>query len=345
MSTAAPAALVLGAALLGALLPWLFMRMLEPALATASKAAALNYRGTRVHLGLGVVWLIWAGAAIVGGIAAAAVSDTSVLRVLTLAGPLALVAFALGMVDDAFGTGETRGFRGHLGAMRRARLTTGGLKLVGIGLACLVAAAIVSQVAPWGTTRVSDAAQVGVRFALTLVAGAAIALTSNFVNLMDLRPGRALKTYSLLALVGVASTVMAALYRPTVFGSTTGHIAVDGLALSVFLLGPVAAVWRSDLGERGMLGDAGANPMGAVAGMFIVLGLPVWGLLVYASLMFVANAASERVSYSRVIEANPALRWLDGLGRLGGGEPSQGASTRFESDSGQSDGDDVASSK
>jgi len=35
----------------------------------------------------------------------------------------------------------------------------------------------------------------------------------------------------------------------------------------IVLLGPVAAVWRYDLGERAMLGDAGANAAGALAGM------------------------------------------------------------------------------
>ncbi len=83
----------------------------------------------------------------------------------------------------------------------------------------------------------------------------------------------------------------------------------------LFLLGPVAAVWRYDVGERGMLGDAGANPMGAVAGMLIVAGLPAWGVVVYFAVMLALNLASERYSFSRLIESNAVLGRLDMLGR------------------------------
>ncbi len=85
--------------------------------------------------------------------------------------------------------------------MLRGRLTTGGLKLVGIGAACLVVSMVLSGVAPWGGQRLTPGL-----VALVLLAGASIALTSNFVNLTDLRPGRALKVYSVLAVCAVVST-------------------------------------------------------------------------------------------------------------------------------------------
>jgi hypothetical protein len=64
-----------------------------------------------------------------------------------------------------------------------------------------------------------------------------------------------------------------------------------------------------------MLGDAGANPMGAVAGFLIVAGLPAWGVVLYFAAMLALNLASERYSFSRFIESNVVLRRLDMLGR------------------------------
>ncbi len=86
--------------------------------------------------------------------------------------------------------------------------------------------------------------------------------------------------------------------------------AASGLAAMVVLiitLGPVAAVWGYDAREQGMLGDAGANPAGAVAGVMIALWWPTWAVGVAAAVLLVLNLASERVSFSTVIEGNRAL--------------------------------------
>jgi UDP-GlcNAc:undecaprenyl-phosphate GlcNAc-1-phosphate transferase len=131
----------------------------------------------------------------------------------------------------------------------------------------------------------------------------AIALTANLVNLLDLRPGRALKAYSLLAVVGAIPVMLVASHA-------------EALVWLVLSLGPVAAVWRLDLSERAMLGDAGANAAGALAGWFIALTFSPWFLGGYVALVLALNLASEKISFSAVIEGNPVLSWLDGLGRL-----------------------------
>src|SRR6266511_568810 len=69
-----------------------------------------------------------------------------------------------------------------------------------------------------------------------------------------------------------------------------------------------------DLGERGMLGDAGANALGAVVGVLLVTG-PAWLLWALAVVLLGLQAASERVSFSRVIDGNRWLRAVDRLGR------------------------------
>jgi len=297
---------------LGVVVPWTTLAMLTPALESSQSAITTNFRGHRVFYGLGIVWLVWAGCAIVGGVLASATTrGGSALAVLTLMGPLALVAFALGVVDDAYGAGDTKGFRGHLAAMAAGRLTTGGLKLIGIGSASLVVALVIAGVAPWGAREPTASS-----IALAVAAGAAIALTSNFVNLTDLRPGRALKTYAVLATLGAFSAGLGLSVRVQKGTSSRESLAIDLLCLLIFVLGPLVAAWRYDLRELGMLGDAGANPMGAVAGALIVSGLPAWGVIVYLAVMLALNLASEKLSFSRVIESNAMLRRLDGVGRL-----------------------------
>lgn len=309
-------------AVLGIAVPWVTMRMIVPAL--ESGPTVRNFRGREVHLGLGIVWLVWAGCAIIGGVAFSmlrADAQLSVLPILTLAGPLALVVFSLGMVDDALGDRSARGFRGHLSALARGRMTTGGLKLLGISLASWFVALVLAEVSPWGGY-IGQGSQ-GLNAGLALVAGAAIALTSNFVNLTDLRPGRALKVSSVLMVGGVLSTGL--LMGSSAVAGTTGLVAalgvdrvIDALALALFAFGPIVTVWRYDLGETGMLGDAGANPMGAVAGLLIVAGLPLWALLAYVALLLVLNFASEKISFSAVIEGNDVLRRIDEAGRTHG---------------------------
>jgi UDP-N-acetylmuramyl pentapeptide phosphotransferase/UDP-N-acetylglucosamine-1-phosphate transferase len=230
------------------------------------------------------------------------------------ASPVVLVlgAFAFGFADDVFGTGADRGFGGHLRALSHGRLTTGGLKLLGIGL---LAAFLVGSQVP------IDSAPGVWQWILSVMA---IALTANLVNLTDLRPGRALKVYSLLAVV-CALYVLLQVDVPT------------ATQLLIVLLGPVVAVWRFDLGERAMLGDAGANAAGALIGWVAAAYLQeTWQLVAYVAVVLALNLASERVSFSRVIEGNRALSWLDGLGRLddrqGGGD---GAPTASEEELGE----------
>jgi hypothetical protein len=304
MRTYAPYVLLTSSAVLGVGFPWLFVRMLGPAL--ESGHLVTNYRGRPVHSGLGVAWLVWAGTAIVGGLGASLIEQrSSLLGVLMLAGPFALVACTMGMFDDAYGSGESRGFRGHLSALKEGRLTTGGLKLIGISAASLVVAFVIAPVCDWGSAELS--AWAGPM--LALAAGASMALTSNLVNLTDLRPGRASKVYLLLAAGGVFSAAWG-LRGQLDFG------AAEVVALALFVIGPVVATWAPDLGERGMLGDAGANAAGAVAGMLLVIGLPWWGLVAYLAAVLALNLLSERVSFSKVIEGNAILSAVDRLGRL-----------------------------
>jgi len=71
-----------------------------------------------------------------------------------------------------------------------------------------------------------------------------------------------------------------------------------------------------DLRERGMLGDAGSNPLGFAAGLGLFAVLPDAYVVVAAVCAVALNVLAETVSLSRLIEGVAPLRWLDRLGRM-----------------------------
>ena len=184
-------------------------------------------------------------------------------------------AAAFGAYDDLAGSGDRRGFRGHLGALRHGEVTTGAVKLGGIGATGIISAAL------------AGGSPADVILNAGLVAGGA-----NLLNLFDLRPGRAIKVAAVSgALLGAAGQ-----------GSVAAPLAA-GLALL-----------PEDLGERAMLGDAGANALGAMLGASAA-GLPRTGRIALLAGIAALTAASEKVSFTKVIARTPALNWLDMLGR------------------------------
>ena len=204
-------------------------------------------------------------------------------------GPAGVVATlgsgAFGALDDLAGDGASKGLRGHLGAAARGRVTTGLVKIVGIGATGLVAAAL------------ADRARKDVRALDTLVGGAVVAGAANLANLLDLRPGRALK-----ATVIAAAPLLVAPSRP----GSTAAAAAAGAALGV--LAP-------DLAGRAMLGDTGANAAGALVGTALVARTGRRGRVAALVALAALTLASEKVSFTRVIESTPGLRELDAWGR------------------------------
>jgi UDP-N-acetylmuramyl pentapeptide phosphotransferase/UDP-N-acetylglucosamine-1-phosphate transferase len=63
-----------------------------------------------------------------------------------------------------------------------------------------------------------------------------------------------------------------------------------------------------------MLGDTGANVIGAVLGLSVVLGSRDSIRLVAMLVVLAVNVGAELFSFSRVIDAVPPLRWFDRLG-------------------------------
>jgi UDP-GlcNAc:undecaprenyl-phosphate/decaprenyl-phosphate GlcNAc-1-phosphate transferase len=198
-------------------------------------------------------------------------------RAIALAGAGAL---GFGIVDDLAGSGKRRGLRGHLGALARGEVTTGAVKLGGLGATGLASGLLIGDM------------PADVVINTGLIAGGA-----NLLNLFDLRPGRAIK-------VAAASGALIA-----AGGGAEGRTAVAAP------VGAALALMREDLGERAMLGDAGANALGAMLGTAAAVSLPRPARAGLLAGIVALSLASEKVSFTRVIERTPALRWLDLLGR------------------------------
>lgn len=284
--------------LFGFVAPVALMRPLAAHLAHVAPRVR-NYRGKMVYTGLGVVWVIWmAGLMLAQDVLEAGPGGPPPwLDVITTAAPLVMGSCALGMFDDMLGGSErAKGFAGHFRALRAGEFTTGMTKLVGIGVLSLATAARVSG------EPVAEPAYVAAVVLRALV----MALTANEMNLFDLRPARALKAY-VIVLLACGVGFMA--WQRDAWGAVWVGVVV---ALS---LAPVAAVWRFDAGELGMMGDAGSNAMGAYLGFMMACTMPLPALAAACVLLVAMNLASERVSYSAVIERNRLLSWVDRLGR------------------------------
>ncbi len=240
-----------------------------------------NHRGEPVTLLEGPAWTVGA----LTGLALA----TGLVPKQRLAVLVAVAGSAVfGAVDDLNESGSSKGLRGHLGALARGQVTTGALKIVGIGASGLVAAALLVPNRR-GAVRLADLA----------ISGGLIAGAANLANLLDLRPGRLLKVV-LLATPAVAS-------------GPAGLCQAAGTGAALALL-------PADLAEQAMLGDCGANAAGALLGSAVVLAtLPsasgtAWRSGVFATIVGL-TLISERVSFTTVIESTPVLREIDGWGR------------------------------
>jgi UDP-N-acetylmuramyl pentapeptide phosphotransferase/UDP-N-acetylglucosamine-1-phosphate transferase len=250
-----------------------------------------NYRSHYLPTGVGIVLAV-AVAVVEGGRAVAAaagvgdVSGPGVARTVMLAGVFGFGA--LGFVDDVLGGDAERGWKAHLRALFAGRLSAGGIKLFGGGVLALMLASAAGSTAS------------GEGGVLRLAAdGALVALAANVANAFDRAPGRTIK----VSLVAWAALSVAA-------GAGAAAVALAPV------MGAALGLLPEDLGERLMLGDAGANALGAALGLAALLTLGPGTRLVVTGVLLVINVAADLVSFSKVIRTTPALDRLDKLGRL-----------------------------
>lgn len=270
--------------------------LLWSAAAGAFDVAALhreNYRGADVVTGVGLV--IPLTVVVVVAVARILVAENGVIASWERATAATLVAALgfglLGFFDDVVGVGQSGGFRGHLAALRRGELSSGMIKLVGGGAVGLLTVSVLAQ---------GSGSAVGL-----LRNGATVALAANLGNLLDRAPGRSIKVTSLVFVV------LAVVARS------------PELAMPAVAVGAGLGLVVPDLRERIMIGDAGANVMGAMCGIAAMAAIEGHvGRWVLLAVLLGVNLLSEVVSFSRVIDDVGLLRWFDRLGSLrpyGGG--------------------------
>ena len=242
-----------------------------------------NYRGRVVAFPAGVVIV---GSALVALVPLALVDelgDADLFRADLRPALTYVVGVALlGLLDDLVGgDSRPRGWRGHARATLSGAFSTGALKAVGsLGIGLYVLSGR------------------GLSAGDYLLAVALLVLATNFLNLLDLRPGRSAKA---LVLLGAGLTI----------GSADTH---PLWTLGLFV-GPILVLLPLDLRERAMLGDTGSNVVGAVGGLWLVLTLSTLGQAIALGLIAVATLYGEFRSLSELIERTPILRQLDSLGR------------------------------
>ena len=280
----------------------------------ASQWERTNFHGVTVSLRGGVAM---AGAAVASAAVASALSDQPRAA---LGGVVASLGGGVaGYIDDVDqgahdGGKVAKGLKGHLGALAHGQVTTGVIKIAGIGASALAASALVGSKATSVSGKAADLA-----LNTVLIAG-----TANLANLLDLRPGRALKATVLVATplsyfsCAAAKTPAsgasgAPSAKPAAPASASGASAQRLLASGLNAAAITALV--EDLQETTMLGDTGANAAGALLGTSLAAN-DSWKLRLGTTLGVVGLIlASEKVSFSKVIAANPALNWLDQLWR------------------------------
>jgi UDP-GlcNAc:undecaprenyl-phosphate/decaprenyl-phosphate GlcNAc-1-phosphate transferase len=254
-------------------------RLAVDLMSSGSRWTRRNHAGAEVTLAEGPVAIL---AMLAGLLVPGAVPGGSA----TVRGAVALAATgsgAVGAYDDLRGTSQAKGFRGHLAALLSGTLTSGAVKVAGVGLSAAAASLLLGR---------TSGAGVAIRLADRLMDTVLIAGMANFTNLCDLRPGRAAKVTLALAagLVGVGAAPV---------------------------LGAAAGCLPSDLREKSMLGDCGANALGAAVGTVAAARLPRPAKLAALLAVVGLNLASERISFTAVIDRTATLRRLDQLGRRG----------------------------
>jgi len=189
----------------------------------------------------------------------------------------------LGWLDDRSADIEAKGFRGHLAVLwQEGRMTSGLWKAWGGGtVAMLVALPLSGNLFEW------------------LIHTGILALSTNLLNLFDLRPVRAMKVFwSFLFLSAISAWHEGITYLWI----------VPGLMATLLLLGPEGR-------QQIMLGDTGANSLGFLTGFLLILTQSMTAKICLLCLMILLHILAEFVSFSRVIQSVGFLRRIDQWGR------------------------------
>ena len=250
-----------------------------------------NYKNEMIPVGMGIVFLpmIIINSIILGFVTLNNIwfvsSSNYNLNIVWLV-CLALYIFSMmamffaGALDDLIGNRNVSGLKGHFKSLFKGELTTGGFKALFGGFVGLVVSVCIS----------SSIVDIIVN---TLI----IALSTNLMNLFDLRPGRAIKAYLVIMI--------------PIYITLTGYTKVFPL----LILPNVLAYFNTDLKARGMMGDTGSNVLGISIGVLMALGYGIKVRLAWLVFLILMHLITEKFSLTKIIEKNRVLKFIDNLGR------------------------------
>lgn len=237
-----------------------------------------NYRGEMIPVGMGIAFIpaLMVNSAILTYFN---IEHDRLLLIFVLLFAVMAMAFA-GIMDDAIGNRDVTGLKGHFLSMFKGRLTTGGFKAVlGGFIGIVVSAAVADNI-------------LGV-----VVETLVVALATNFMNLLDLRPGRAIKVYLIISILVL------------IFAGDFNR------QLYMLLLPGVVSYFIFDLKALSMMGDAGSNVLGVFIGVMIVISFSIQVQLVCLVGLIAIHVLTEKYSLTKLIEQNSVLNFIDKLGR------------------------------
>ncbi len=250
----------------------MFLRMLS-----SGKLTILNYRNKVVPCGMGILFffiiLIWIPILIF----LYPEQKNLSLAIIFCTASLAFI----GLLDDFAGDRKIKGLKGHFRSLMQGVLTSGIIKaLTGMYLSLIVV-----MVAS------ADIVEGIIDFIL-------LSLSINFINLLDVRPGRAVKTFIFFSMIFLIFPKPA----PAFF-------LLVGTVLCAMIYLPL------ELREMYMLGDTGANVLGGLLGVNVIMGTPPAGKILFALWLVGIHYLAERTSITLLVEKIPVLHYLDSIGR------------------------------
>ena len=188
--------------------------------------------------------------------------------------------FFAGILDDIIGNRDVSGLKGHFKSLLNGKLTTGGFKALFGGFIGLVISIAISK-------NIYD----------IVINTLIIALSTNLMNLLDLRPGRAIKGYLLISIVLLFT-----------LGEYTRN-------LLLLIVPNVIAYFNQDLKAKAMMGDTGSNVLGISIGILFVMGYSLKVRLIWLAFLIFIHILTEKYSLTKIIENNKFLNFIDKLGR------------------------------
>ena len=237
-----------------------------------------NYRGDMIPVGLGLVFIPTLVINSIILIYSNIVPEKIIMIYMLLFASIAM-SF-VGIIDDSLGNRGVTGLIGHFKALFKGSLTTGAFKALLGGFVGLTLAVTLSKSIP-----------------NIIVATLVVALSTNMMNLFDLRPGRAIKAYVILAIIIFLAS------------------AKFNREVMMLIVPAVLAYFYFDLRALTMMGDAGSNVLGVSIGVFIVSSFDLPVQLVSLVLLVAIHVLTEKFSLTKIIENNKFLDYVDKLGR------------------------------